>query len=91
VWDSEYERSLLGADVPAIINALSIGWYESLFQSYMANKVSCSESEVAQPNIYSFTSLCVWSARWVSYSYVVTLEQYAYLITCDRRAKRRYD
>ncbi|KAG8690825.1 hypothetical protein FRC11_008866 [Ceratobasidium sp. 423] len=38
VWDPEHERSLLGADVPAIINSLSIGWYESLFQSYMATK-----------------------------------------------------
>ncbi|KEP46929.1 von willebrand factor type A domain protein, partial [Rhizoctonia solani 123E] len=39
VWDPDYERSLLGADVPAIIDALSLGWYESLFQSYMATKV----------------------------------------------------
>ncbi|ELU39519.1 cytochrome P450 [Rhizoctonia solani AG-1 IA] len=40
VWDPEHERSLLGADVPAIINSLSIGWYESLFQSYMATKTA---------------------------------------------------
>ncbi|KAG9090108.1 Vacuolar protein sorting-associated protein 13A [Ceratobasidium sp. 370] len=40
VWDPAYERSLLGADVPAIIDALSLGWYESLFQSYMATKAS---------------------------------------------------
>ncbi|KAJ1300985.1 hypothetical protein OPQ81_003409 [Rhizoctonia solani] len=38
VWDPDYERSLLGADVPAIIDALSLGWYESLLQSYMAMK-----------------------------------------------------
>ncbi|KAF8690053.1 hypothetical protein RHS03_09010, partial [Rhizoctonia solani] len=38
VWDPDYERSLLGADVPAIVDALSLGWYESLFQSYMAKK-----------------------------------------------------
>ncbi|KAF8607195.1 hypothetical protein BDV93DRAFT_488167 [Ceratobasidium sp. AG-I] len=38
VWDPKHERSLLGADLPAIIDALSIGWYESLFQSYMATK-----------------------------------------------------
>ncbi|CAE6373871.1 unnamed protein product [Rhizoctonia solani] len=38
VWDPEYERSLLGADVPAIVDALSLGWYESLLQSYMATK-----------------------------------------------------
>ena len=40
VWDPKHERSLLGADLPAIIDALSLGWYESLFQSYMATKVS---------------------------------------------------
>ncbi|KAH7337773.1 hypothetical protein B0J17DRAFT_573266 [Rhizoctonia solani] len=38
VWDPEYERSLLGADVAAIVDALSLGWYESLLQSYMATK-----------------------------------------------------
>ncbi|KAF8607202.1 hypothetical protein BDV93DRAFT_467878 [Ceratobasidium sp. AG-I] len=38
VLNSAYERRLLGADVPTIINSLSIGWYESLFQSYMATK-----------------------------------------------------
>lgn len=40
VLNPAYERKLLGADVPTIINSLSIGWYESLFQSYMATKVS---------------------------------------------------
>ncbi|KAF8607201.1 hypothetical protein BDV93DRAFT_520086 [Ceratobasidium sp. AG-I] len=38
VWDPKHERSLLGADLPAIVDTLSIGWYESLFQSYMATK-----------------------------------------------------
>ncbi|CUA74255.1 hypothetical protein RSOLAG22IIIB_05485 [Rhizoctonia solani] len=38
VRDSEFEHSLLGASVPSIIDALSLGWYESLFQSYMATK-----------------------------------------------------
>ena len=42
VWDPEYERSLLGADVHAIVDALSLGWYESLLQSYMATKVITS-------------------------------------------------
>jgi hypothetical protein len=35
----ELERSLLGADVNQIVNKLSFGWYESIFQSYMASKV----------------------------------------------------
>ncbi|OSX60153.1 hypothetical protein POSPLADRAFT_1121180, partial [Postia placenta MAD-698-R-SB12] len=38
VFSNNLERSLLGADVPRIINSLSFGWYESLFQSYMAHK-----------------------------------------------------
>ncbi|KAG9082469.1 hypothetical protein FRC06_004977, partial [Ceratobasidium sp. 370] len=38
VWDPVHERSLLGADVPTVIEKLSLGWYESLFQSYMATK-----------------------------------------------------
>ncbi|KAG8795917.1 hypothetical protein FRC12_008172 [Ceratobasidium sp. 428] len=38
VWDPAHESSLLGADVPTIIERLSLGWYESLFQSYMATK-----------------------------------------------------
>ncbi|KAG8795909.1 hypothetical protein FRC12_008164 [Ceratobasidium sp. 428] len=38
VWDPVHESSLLGADVPTIIERLSLGWYESLLQSYMATK-----------------------------------------------------
>lgn len=39
VWNPEYERDLLGADVDQIVDSLSLGWYESLLQSYMASKV----------------------------------------------------
>ncbi|KAI1789533.1 hypothetical protein LXA43DRAFT_1153915 [Ganoderma leucocontextum] len=38
VWSPDLERSLLGADVAKIIDSISFGWYESLFQSYMATK-----------------------------------------------------
>ncbi|KAG8709075.1 hypothetical protein FRC11_005933, partial [Ceratobasidium sp. 423] len=38
VLNSAFERELLGADVPTIISSLSLGWYESLFQSYLATK-----------------------------------------------------
>ncbi|KAI1789535.1 hypothetical protein LXA43DRAFT_892776, partial [Ganoderma leucocontextum] len=38
VWSPEVERSLLGADVAKIVDSISFGWYESLFQSYMATK-----------------------------------------------------
>ncbi|KAK0467152.1 uncharacterized protein EV420DRAFT_1507486 [Desarmillaria tabescens] len=34
----EWEKSLLGAEVGKIIDSVSIGWYESIFQSYMAKK-----------------------------------------------------
>ncbi len=39
VSSSQLERSLLGATVDQIIDRLSFGWYESIFQSYMASKV----------------------------------------------------
>ena len=39
VYSPDVERSLLGADVNRIVDSLSFGWYESLFQSYMASKV----------------------------------------------------
>ena len=36
VLSAELERSLLGADITQIVNKLSFGWYESVFQSYLA-------------------------------------------------------
>lgn len=39
VSSPELEKSLLGAEVGAIIDALSLGWYESIFQSYLSQKV----------------------------------------------------
>ncbi|KAI5994326.1 hypothetical protein EDD15DRAFT_2432753 [Pisolithus albus] len=38
VYSTELERSLLGAEVNRIVDNISFGWYESLFQSYMATK-----------------------------------------------------
>lgn len=38
VFDAGLERELLGAQVSKIIDALTIGWYESIFSSYMASK-----------------------------------------------------
>ncbi len=40
VLSAQLEVSLLGAEVNRIIDSLSIGWYESIFQSYWASKVS---------------------------------------------------
>ncbi|CAK5283767.1 unnamed protein product [Mycena citricolor] len=38
IMSAELERSLLGAEVGQIVDALSFGWYESVFQSYMTAK-----------------------------------------------------
>jgi hypothetical protein len=40
VLSAQLETSLLGAEVNRIVDSLSIGWYESIFQSYWAAKVS---------------------------------------------------
>lgn len=39
VTSSDWEKSLLGAEVGRIVDSLSFGWYESIFQSYMVSKV----------------------------------------------------
>ena len=39
ILSTELEKSLLGAEVNKIVDNLSIGWYESVFQSYWASKV----------------------------------------------------
>jgi hypothetical protein len=39
VLSAELERSLLGAEVNEIVDKLSFGWYESIFQSYLSLKV----------------------------------------------------
>ncbi|KAL1684093.1 hypothetical protein EV122DRAFT_200466 [Schizophyllum commune] len=38
VYSADMEKSLLGADVGQIVDALSLGWYESIFQSYQSTK-----------------------------------------------------
>ncbi|KAF8270147.1 hypothetical protein EI94DRAFT_1723596, partial [Lactarius quietus] len=38
VLSTELEKSLLGAEVDRIADSLSVGWYESIFQSYWATK-----------------------------------------------------
>jgi hypothetical protein len=42
VVSSELEKALLGAEVNRIVDSLSLGWYESIFQSYWASKVRAS-------------------------------------------------
>ncbi|KIM57715.1 hypothetical protein SCLCIDRAFT_1219233 [Scleroderma citrinum Foug A] len=38
IYSPELEKSLLGAEVNRIVDSISFGWYESLFQSYMSTK-----------------------------------------------------
>ncbi|KAF8306096.1 hypothetical protein DL93DRAFT_250101 [Clavulina sp. PMI_390] len=38
VASAEFEQSLLGLDVMQIANSITLGWYESIFASYMATK-----------------------------------------------------
>jgi hypothetical protein len=42
IMSADWEKSILGAEVSRIIDSLSFGWYESVFQSYMISKVSLS-------------------------------------------------
>ena len=39
ITSPDLEKSLLGAEVNRIVDSLSLGWYESIFQSYWATKV----------------------------------------------------
>lgn len=39
VQSPDLEQTLLGAEVNQIVDKLSFGWYESIFQSYLATKV----------------------------------------------------
>ncbi|KAG8903576.1 hypothetical protein FRB99_003127, partial [Tulasnella sp. 403] len=38
ILDPAHERQLLGAEITQIIDAITVGWYESIFSSYMATK-----------------------------------------------------
>ncbi|KZP02990.1 hypothetical protein FIBSPDRAFT_769606, partial [Athelia psychrophila] len=38
VSSTDLEKALLGAEVSQIVDSLSFGWYESIFQSYMVSK-----------------------------------------------------
>ena len=55
IYSPELEKSLLGAEVNHIVDSISFGWYESIFQSYMSTKViyrwssSCTKLTESQP------------------------------------------
>ena len=41
VVSPDLEKSLVGAEVNRIVDSLTLGWYEPIFQSYWASKVRC--------------------------------------------------
>ncbi|KAI0294252.1 hypothetical protein B0F90DRAFT_1670558 [Multifurca ochricompacta] len=51
VLSAELERSLLGAEVSKVVDKLSFGWYESIFQSYMALKPVKVVSSMGQQSV----------------------------------------
>ena len=56
VLSPQMEKSLLGAEVNRIVDSLSLGWYESIFQSYWATKVRRSVLVTGNdPNLMTFS------------------------------------
>ncbi|KAF8483073.1 hypothetical protein JB92DRAFT_3033330 [Gautieria morchelliformis] len=51
VWSPDLERSLLGADLNQIVESLSFGWYESLFQSYYRGRQVKVVSSMGQQSV----------------------------------------
>ncbi|KAI9431852.1 hypothetical protein H4582DRAFT_2084306 [Lactarius indigo] len=51
VLSLDLERTLLGAEVNKIVDKLSFGWYESIFQSYMVTKPVKVVSSMGQQSV----------------------------------------
>ncbi|EKM59291.1 uncharacterized protein PHACADRAFT_113812 [Phanerochaete carnosa HHB-10118-sp] len=51
VWSPDFERALLGATVEQVVDKLSFGWYESIFQSYMATKPVRVVSSIGEQSV----------------------------------------
>ncbi|KAF9064891.1 hypothetical protein BDP27DRAFT_1467712 [Rhodocollybia butyracea] len=51
VSSSSLEKSLLGASVSQIVDMLSFGWYESIFQSYRATKLVRVVSSMGEQSV----------------------------------------
>ena len=54
VLSSDLERSLLGSEVNQIVDQLSFGWYESIFQSYLAAKVCLQRRYIYQQRAHAW-------------------------------------
>jgi hypothetical protein len=65
IFSANMERSLLGARVETIIDNISFGWYESIFRSYMSNKV-CPLSLLELTTDHSILSPSRSFRQWVS-------------------------
>ena len=57
VVSPQLEKSLLGADVNPIIDSSTLGWYESIFQSYWASKVRRTIRAFGPPLTVSLVSM----------------------------------
>ncbi|KDN34398.1 hypothetical protein RSAG8_12515, partial [Rhizoctonia solani AG-8 WAC10335] len=51
VWDPDYESSLVGSTIEEINESLSFGWYESIFRSYMADKMVRVVSSMGEQSV----------------------------------------
>ena len=68
ISSAEHDHLLLGAEVSQIVDTLSLGWYESIFQSYMAQKVRnfhlvifcCSDLYLASESCFFCKVLHFW-------------------------------
>ena len=63
---AEMQQSLLGAQVSGIVDMLSLGWYESIFSSYMSSRVSPHQYHFYRASyMYPFISLLKLCHQWV--------------------------
>ncbi|KAL5634326.1 hypothetical protein ACGC1H_002410 [Rhizoctonia solani] len=51
VWDPDYESGLVGSTIEEINDSLSFGWYESIFRSYMADKMVRVVSSMGEQSV----------------------------------------
>ncbi|KEP50719.1 von willebrand factor type A domain protein [Rhizoctonia solani 123E] len=51
VWDPDYESSLVGATITEVKDTVSLGWYESIFRTYMAKKLVRVVSSMGEQSV----------------------------------------
>jgi hypothetical protein len=93
VLSAELERSLLGAEVNKIVDKLSFGWYESIFKSYMASKVSTKRPLFSLTKCNSFFIACegrIINGPAVRRKELLLEPSCRYIICRERHAHNRY-